>query len=124
MYENGEITERIIQAIIKVHKVLGPGFLESVYRNALVLELSDCGLSVESEFPITISYGGRVVGQHQLDLVVEKSVVVEINTVEDLAQTHYARLRSYLRASNIPIGLLVNFAKEKADFRRVELNSN
>jgi GxxExxY protein len=124
MYENGEITERIIQAIIKVHKLLGPGFLESVYRNALVLEFGDCGLCVESEYPIVIYYGGRVVGRHKLDLVVEKRVVVEIKTIEDLAQAHYAQLRSYLRASNIPLGLLVNFAKEKADFRRVELNSN
>ena len=118
-----EITERIIQAVIKVHQVLGPGFLEQVYHSAISLELHRQGLTAESEKEITIYYEGEVVGCHRLDLVVEDRVIVELKTVEELAGIHYAQLRSYLRATKMRVGLLVNLAKEKADFRRVELTS-
>ncbi|QDV76251.1 GxxExxY protein [Botrimarina mediterranea] len=118
-----EITERIIQAVIKVHQVLGPGFLERVYHNAISFELHRQGLTAESEKEVTIYYEGEVVGCHQLDLVVENRVIVELKTVEELAGIHYAQLRSYLRATKMRVGLLVNLAKEKADFRRVELTS-
>lgn len=118
-----EITERIIQAVIKVHQVLGPGFLEQVYHNAISLELHRQGLTAESEKEVTIYYEGEVVGCHRLDLVVEDRVIVELKTVEELAGIHYAQLRSYLRATKMRVGLLVNLAKEKADFRRVELTS-
>lgn len=118
-----EITERIIQAVIKVHQVLGPGFLEQVYHNAISLELYRQGLTAESEKEVTIYYEGEVVGCHRLDLVVEDRVIVELKTVEELAGIHYAQLRSYLRATKMRVGLLVNLAKEKADFRRVELTS-
>jgi GxxExxY protein len=118
-----EITERIIQAVIKVHQVLGPGFLERVYHNAISLELHRQGLTAESEKEVTIYYEGEVVGCHRLDLVVEDRVIIELKTVEELAGIHYAQLRSYLRATKMKVGLLVNLAKEKADFRRVELTS-
>lgn len=118
-----EITERIIQAVIKVHQVLGPGFLEQVYHNAISLELHRQGLTAESEKEVTIYYEGEVVGCHRLDLVVEDRVIVELKTVEELAGINYAQLRSYLRATKMRVGLLVNLAKEKADFRRVELTS-
>jgi GxxExxY protein len=118
-----EITERIIQAVIKVHQVLGPGFLEQVYHNSISLELHRQGLTAESEKDVTIYYEGEVVGCHRLDLVVENRVIVELKTVEELAGIHYAQLRSYLRATKMRVGLLVNLAKEKADFRRVELTS-
>jgi GxxExxY protein len=118
-----EITERIIQAVIKVHQVLGPGFLEQVYHNAISLELHRQGLTAELEKEVTIYYEDEVVGCHRLDLVVENRVIVELKTVEELAGIHYAQLRSYLRATKMRVGLLVNLAKEKADFRRVELTS-
>ncbi len=121
MTGDAEITERIIRAVIKVHRALGPGFLESIYQNSLLLELESQRLSVESEKSIVVTYEGRPVGNHRLDLVVEKRIVVELKAVEDLSQAHYAQLRSYLRASELQTGLLINFAKEKADFRRVEL---
>lgn len=118
---DAEITEGIIRAVIKVHRALGPGFLESVYHNSLLVELESQGLSVESEKSIVVSYEGRPVGNHRLDLVVKDRIVVELKAVEDLSQAHYAQLRSYLRASGLQTGLLINFAKDKADFRRVEL---
>ncbi|MEM9353227.1 MAG: GxxExxY protein [Planctomycetota bacterium] len=115
-----QITERIIQAVIRVHRTLGPGFLERVYHNALVIELTKQGLIVESEKEITVYYEAEPVGAHRLDLLVEEAVIVELKTVEKLAGVHYSQLRSYLRAAQLDIGLLVNLAAEKADYRRVE----
>ena len=114
------LTERIIEGIIRVHSTLGPGFLEGVYRNALVLEFVDKGLKVEPEKTTNVYYKGRPVGTHRLDMLVEGQVVVELKTVEKLTAAHYAQIRSYLKAAGLTGGLLVNFATEKADFRRVE----
>ncbi len=120
-YEGEELTRAIIEAIIKVHQTLGPGFLESIYRNALILELAARGLSAESEHQIAIYYEGKPVGRHVLDIVVNEAVILELKAVEELCPAHYAQLRSYLKASKIRTGLLVNFGSEKADFRRVDL---
>ncbi len=118
---DAEITEQIIRAVIKVHRTLGPGFLESVYQNSLLIELENQGLRIEAEKPIVVTYEGKPVGNHRLDLVVEERIIVELKAVEDLSQAHYAQLRSFLKASRLETGLLINFAKEKADFRRVEV---
>jgi len=114
------LTARIIEGIIKVHKTLGPGFLESIYRNALVLELISKGIKVEPEKEVNIYYEGRPVGRHRLDILVKDQVVRELKTVEKLTAAHYAQIRSYLKAAGLNVGLLVNFASERADFRRVE----
>ncbi|TWT96641.1 hypothetical protein Pla108_24150 [Botrimarina colliarenosi] len=118
---DAEITEQIIRAVIKVHRTLGPGFLESIYHNSLLIELENQRLLVESEKQIVVIYEGRPVGSHRLDLLVEGRIVVELKAIDDLSQAHYAQLRSYLKASRLETGLLINFAKEKADFRRVEV---
>ena len=120
MLDDLAITEQIIQGIIKVHQALGPGFLERVYHNALLLELESRGLSVETEYEIVVTYESKPVGNHRLHLLVEKQIVVELKCVEDLSKAHYAQIRSYLRASKLRTGILVNFAGEKADFRRVD----
>ena len=119
-YQQDKLTETIIQSIIQVHQTLGPGFLESVYRRALLLELRRRNLGVETEKEVIVYYQDEEVGRHRLDLVVENKVIVELKTVDDLSNAHYAQVRSYLKATGLPIALLVNFAKEKADFRRVE----
>jgi len=116
---NDKLSEAIIACVIKVHQTLGPGFLESVYRRALMIELRKSGLKAETEKEITVFYDGEEVGRHRLDILVEDSVILELKTVEDLARVHYEQLRSYLKASGLSLGLLVNFAKEKADFRRL-----
>jgi GxxExxY protein len=122
MTDESEITEKIIQAIIRVHRTLGPGFLERIYHNALTIELANQGLLVESEKEVTIYYEGRIIGVHKLDLLVENQVIIELKTVEELAGIHYAQLRSYLKATKLRVGLLVNLAKDKADYRRVEFS--
>lgn len=114
------LTELIIQCIITVHKTLGPGFLESVYQRALVLELKSAHLRVEVEKEVVIYYRGLEVGRHKLDLVVEDKIIVELKTVEDLGKAHYAQVRSYLKATGLSTALLVNFSKEKSDFRRID----
>ena len=115
-----KLTQTIIACIVKVHKVLGPGFLESVYRRALVIELRRSGLAVEVEKEVVIFYEGEEVGRHRLDLIVERRVILELKTVEDLSQAHYAQVRSYLKATGLAVALLVNFSKERSDFRRIE----
>lgn len=119
--QRDDLTGRIINAIITVHRTLGPGFLESIYRNSLMLELKKQDLEVEREKEIAIHYDATEVGRHRLDLLVEGQIVLELKTVEELGRAHYAQLRSYLKASNCATGLLVNFAGDKADFRRIDL---
>jgi GxxExxY protein len=113
------LTERIIACIVTVHRNLGPGFLESVYRNALLLELRKAKLQVDSEREIRVHYDGVEVGLHRLDLLVEGQVIVELKTVEELGAAHYAQVRSYLKATGLKKALLVNFAKARSDFRRI-----
>lgn len=121
MWRKEELTDKIINACINVHKELGPGFLESVYHAALRLELARQGLAFESEKEVKIKYLGVEVGLHRLDLFVEDEVVLELKTVEDLNKKYYAQVRSYLKAANKKVGLLVNFADFKLDVRRVEV---
>ena len=115
-----ELTEKIINACINVHKELGPGFLESIYRNALKIELERQKLTFESEKEIEVKYLDNIVGIHRIDLLVEDEIVVELKTVEDLNKKYYAQVRSYLKAMKKEIGLLVNFADFTIDVRRVE----
>jgi len=121
--EIDRLTEVVIESVIAVHKTLGPGFLENVYRNALEIELLDRGMTVEREKEIDLYYKTKPVGRHRLDLVVEGSVVLELKAVESLNKSHYAQIRAYLAASGINVGLLINFAGHMADYRRIGHNA-
>jgi GxxExxY protein len=114
------LTHEVIDAVLSVHRALGPGFLESIYQRALVIELGARGLQVSTEKEITIRYRGQQVGKHRLDVVVGDALIVELKTVDALSKAHYAQVRSYLKATGLAVALLVNFAKERVDFRRVE----
>lgn len=114
-----DLTSKIIACVIRVHQTLGPGFLENIYRRALLMELQSRDLVTEVEKEIIIYYEGREVGRHRLDLVVERRIIIELKTVECLSRAHYAQIRSYLKASGLELGLLINFAGDQADFRRV-----
>jgi GxxExxY protein len=120
--ENDALTGRIINAIITVHQELGPGFLENIYRNALTIQLRKQGIDMEAEKTVIVYYDGEEVGRHRLDILVDNTVVLELKTVEHLGKAHYAQLRSYLKASGCKTGLLVNFAGETADFRRIDMD--
>jgi GxxExxY protein len=117
-----ELIYRVIGCMIEVLKELGPGFLERVYRRAIAAELHEQGIQFESEKKIQLRYKKKRVGIHRLDLFVENELVVELKTVETLHKKHYAQVRSYLKATDKPVGLLVNFADFQLNARRVELN--
>ncbi len=114
-----EITYAINGAVFEVMKVLGHGFLEKVYENALVVELKNRGLTVESQVPISVSYKGEAVGEYIVDLFVEGKVIIELKTVEKIEKIHEAQIINYLKATAIQIGLLINFKHPKAEIRRI-----
>lgn len=116
-----ELIYRAIGCMIEVHKELGPGFLESVYRRATAIEFQRQGIHFEAEKKIVLRYKDHRVGVHRLDLLVENELVIELKTVETLHKKHYAQVRSYLKAVHKPVGLLVNFADFQLNPRRVEL---
>ena len=100
---------------------LGAGFLEQVYHRALLLELTQRGLSVESEKRIPVQYKGSVVGDYVADIVVERKVILELKAQNELSKMHEAQLLNYLRATGIKIRLLINFVHPKAEIRRFVL---
>jgi GxxExxY protein len=103
------LVREIVDAATRVHKTLGPGFLESIYCRALLSELRGRGLLIERERQIKIWYGSQVVGKHSLDLVVENAAIVELKANHGLLSVHAAQLRSYLQATDYAFGLLLNF---------------
>src|SRR3954467_4705013 len=109
MLKHAQITEPIIQAYYQVYNVLGYGFLEKVYQNAMVLELRKRGLNVVPQGQLLVQYEGEIVGEYYADLLVEGKVIVELKAVEQLAPEHHAQLINYLKASGIEVGLLLNF---------------
>ena len=117
-----DITYAINGAVFEVNDILGPGFLEKVYENALLLEIKNRGLNAKSQVPIKVSYKGEVVGDYTADLLVEDQVIVELKTVENLDSKHEAQLLNYLKATGLHVGLLVNFKHKKADIKRMVLN--
>lgn len=114
-----KLSEIIIGAAIKVHKELGAGFLESIYEEALKIELSEINLNFECQKEIKIDYHGKEVGTHRLDLVIEKKIIVELKAVRELTDVHFAQLISYLKATDLKVGLLLNFAKPTLEIKRV-----
>ena len=118
-HEFEDLSRRIIGAALEVHRELGPGFLESIYEEALKIDLSEHDLSFEAQKEIKIEYLGLDVGLHRLDLVVENQIIVELKAVKELTDIHFAQLRSYLKATGLKVGLLLNFAKPTLEIRRV-----
>lgn len=116
-----DLSNKIIRSAIEVHKKLGPGFLESIYQEALPIQLEKDGMKFESQKEIKIYFEGRVVGIHKLDLVVEGKVILELKTVRSFDDSHMAQVLSYLKATGLKIGLLLNFAKATLDIKRVVL---
>ncbi len=104
-----ELARGVIGAAIEVHRHLGPGFLEDVYEQAMMVELSLLGLPVVRQEPVPLSYKGQPVGFDRIDLWIDKRLVVELKAVERLAPIHDAQLMSYLRATQCRLGLLINF---------------
>jgi GxxExxY protein len=114
-----KLTERIIGSGFEVLNELGHGFPEAIYQKALAHELGQSGISVEQQVPFEVRYKGVLVGNYYADIVVDKRVIIELKTVEKLVPAHVGQVLNYLRAGNLHVGLLLNFAKPKLEYRRV-----
>jgi GxxExxY protein len=119
MYKHSELTGKIIKCAQNVHGTLGFGFLEKVYHNALILELNKFGFDVESEKPISVYYQGQIVGEYFADIVVAKKVILEIKAVRTVSPAHEVQLVNYLKATDIDVGLLLNFGKSLEVRRKI-----
>ncbi len=117
--EHKELTEKIIGAAIQVHQQLGPGFIESIYERALIIEFRKRGLQVKDQQEVIVKYDDIEVGRHRLDLFVEGVIVIELKAIKDLEDIHFAIVKSYLKSVNKRHGLLLNFAKIKLEVKRV-----
>ena len=107
--ELDDLAHRVIGAAIEVHRLLGPGFLESVYEEALCVELTLRGIRFARQVPIGVKYKGEKVGEARLDLLVDERLVVELKAVEGVAPIHVAQVLSYLKATRLRLGLLITF---------------
>ena len=114
-----EITEKIIGCAYKVSNVLGCGFLEKVYENALAHELRQAGLVVAQQYEIRVYYEEIVAGEYIADLLVEERVLVEIKSIKELDKIHLAQCLNYLKATRLPVCLLVNFGKPRVEIQRI-----
>lgn len=116
---SGALTDRIIAAAIRVHRELGPGFLESIYEQALAIEFSEQGIAFERQKPVAVLYREHHVGEHRLDFLVANEVVLELKAIATLEDVHFAIVRSYLRATHLDTGLLMNFATPTLTIKRI-----
>ena len=116
--EEHDLTGGIIGCAMKVHSVLGPGFLESVYHKALAHELLKVPLRVECEKPIAVRYDGVIVGDFFADMLVEDAVLIELKACQILTPVHEVQLVNYLTATGIELGLLLNFGAHRLEFKR------
>ncbi|UCH87988.1 MAG: GxxExxY protein [Thermoplasmata archaeon] len=114
-----DLSNKIIGAAIEVHKILGPGFIESVYHNALKKELELKEIPFETEKEIKINYKNNEVGTHRLDLIIEDQIIVELKAVENISKVHIAQVISYMKATGLGITLILNFSKTKVEIRRI-----
>ena len=113
-----ELTEIILKACFEVSNELGCGFLESVYKKALLIALSEKGLKAQSQIPLNVMFRGQVVGDFFPDIIVEDVVLLELKAVKALAPEHLAQVMNYLKATGIEVGFLVNFGNPKLEYRR------
>ena len=115
------LSGQAIGAALAVHRELGPGFLEGVYHAAMQVSLTHRSVPFESQVPVNINFEGEFVGLARIDLIVGHSLVLELKAVEKLHEVHFAQLMSYLRATSIRVGLLLNFQTPTLTIRRILL---
>lgn len=115
-----ELTDKIIGLAIEVHKVLGNGFLEKVYENALLTELKSNGIKAEQQKPISVFYKGTVVSEYYCDILVEDEIVLELKVAKNIEPIHEAQLLHYLKATGLKVDYIINFGQaDKLQFKRM-----
>lgn len=118
-YKYSDLTDKIIKAFYTVYNNLGFGFLEKVYENSMMIELQSIGLHCYKQKPIKVNYKNREVGEYFADIIVEDVVIIELKAAESLCEEHEHQLINYLKATDIEVGLLLNFGKEPKIKRKV-----
>ena len=118
-----EITDKVLRAFYDVYNELGYGFLEKVYENALFYELTSLGLDCKVQCPVDVYYRDRKVGQYFADIVVNDCVILELKAAESICEEHEYQLINYLKATNIEVGLLLNFGKKPIYKRKIFTNN-
>lgn len=118
-----QITDKILFSFYRVYNILGFGFLEKVYENALCIELEKLGLDVHQQKTIPVYYDGTLVGEYFADVVIDDQVVLELKAAEGLRAEHLAQLTNYLKATDMEVGLLLNFGR-KPEFKRLLLTND
>lgn len=113
-----DITGVVLKCFFRVHTELGFGFLESVYHQAMLLELADHGLKVQSEVPLRVLFKNKPIGVFYPDIIVDDVVIIELKSVSGLTSSHKAQLLNYLKASQCEVGMLLNFGRN-AEFQRL-----
>jgi GxxExxY protein len=118
-YPHSDVTKKVIGAAIEVHKILGPGFMEGAYEESLAMELDRLQVPYERQRVVRVRFRGAIVDTHKLDLIVEGKVVVELKAVKEIEDVHLAVTLSYLKATDLKVGLVINFAETVLRVRRV-----
>lgn len=121
-YLHQELTDQVIKAFYKVYNTLGFGFLERVYQNALFIELRNLGLQCETQKQIKVNYEGYEVGIYYPDIIVNDLLILELKAAESVVEEHELQLINYLKATEIEIGLLLNFGKKPEIRRKIFTN--
>ena len=121
-YKYSDLTEKIIKEAYHVFNYLGSGFMEKVYENALAISLKKADLNIETQFPINVYFENELIGEYIADIVVENKIIVELKAVKRLNSIHEVQIVNYLKATNMEVGLLLNFG-EKLEIKR-KVNSN
>lgn len=122
MLLHSETTDLILKAYFNVYNTLGYGFMEKVYENALLIELKSMGLKAQRQVPVKVYYQEQMVGAYYADIIVEDQVIIELKAAEALCEEHEFQLINYLKATNIEVGLLLNFGKKPQFSRKVFTN--
>jgi GxxExxY protein len=117
-----DITDLIIKAFYNVYNTLGYGFLEKVYENAMMIELRKLGLTAHRQVPIKVFYEEEIVGEYFADIIVEENIILELKAAENLCEAHECQLINYLKATEIEVGLLLNFGKKPQFKRKIYTN--
>jgi len=120
--ELDKLTEKIIGLAIKIHKKLGPGFVEKIYEKALAYDFKREGIQFVEQKIIKVTYEGVELGDQRVDFLVEGEVIVELKSVAEISEIHEAQMLSYLKTADRRVGLILNFAKKKLDIKRMVHN--
>jgi len=116
-----DLSFKIVGLAMQVHRELGPGFLEKVYENALMILFEENGISAQAQLPIQVQFHGRIVGDYIADILVENSIIMELKAHERILQLHKAQTLNYLRATSFRLALLLNFGKASLEYDRIVL---